>query len=1058
MEKERYDIIRELEDIICPNSSNVSEKNNNLINRADDWLHDITKNDVFCNNLFLSLKLVDSAYNIIKEERRSEFIIPVKNIQQKCLEFVNYKDEENQEPCAKYTIVVKKNNVLLKYSLNDGDTSEITGEEKTFEEFNVTEYGINLHGDMAARLLIENRNDYDYLVKLNGNFNDTKNKNTILHIVEFLNINFLTQLVYTILFSKAFEIVCYSVLSGEYAMDDSFSKRVRKMSKALQKSFSRDVLQGSTFNFFSQCAVALSQILDAYNLFCIQTDAQVDKDPSSVLGDTAEYYGYHQYEEYLNKFLSDYGDIDDFSEGGGFLYVNPLLVHFFQTFLDMTRIDQNFFFSKERLYNLLYFRELLDENTQGKGIWQIWNKYQKDVDYLDLKFTYVHDVLHLINLKNEFLIKKILGSCHNEVKELTYVGQSNIIVFDPRKCHDIEKDNAELLLFNETKGNETINKEIENILDLYTNFLHGLTGKFDTEFDDYERDYNKATHANIESEEASGLHKYYDEVVMSRTIGTSKDIRHYNTKVIEMARDAIYDTAEIRCWIKYHRHDFNEKNGFVQIKKVLLFLQERYEGVNVCCDNEMLVGYTGWCLDFLEIVAKKSPSPNSNRPSQIEDALLLLEILNRLLDKLIKSIKEKNYCLPYSSKFRGCFFIYNNKIKKQDGNQLYGVLTFGSGNGESREIQDGDQQNGLLERVFTGMPKCDNDRFDKKNFGDFVAAKKEYYEDRKSVIFIASSYVPPLNYEKLKKESRSFVARTLKLRNEIHADYFNRLRDYVKEDLGKQLENNRKSVVQILGIFAAFLALTTVALSAANSESDLPFLTIMIGFTTCIVVFVALLYLLTHSKVQRDSEVQRYQDKIFKQNVNKEVLKFVHVVKNTLSEIDNETKCSVTEKANAMLDEESKNIKMKEDCLSKRNDLEERVERIEDKLERIKHFKRNRYRLAKSWKVHSAEWIIIALLIIMATLTIFLSVNNGGKDRMSTVQIVTKLEAISKEGTTKDNADNTTNNNHYLKKGIMEEGQNMEIEAVSQKDGIISEQNTIPDRAKKEVRKPVSEK
>ena len=82
---------------------------------------------MFCNNLFLSLKLVDSAYNIIKEERRSEFIIPVKNIQQKCLEFVNYKDEENQEPCAKYKKKKKKNNVLLKYSLNDGDTSEITG-------------------------------------------------------------------------------------------------------------------------------------------------------------------------------------------------------------------------------------------------------------------------------------------------------------------------------------------------------------------------------------------------------------------------------------------------------------------------------------------------------------------------------------------------------------------------------------------------------------------------------------------------------------------------------------------------------------------------------------------------------------------------------------------------------------------------------------------------------------------------------------------------------------------------------------------------------------------
>ena len=945
----------------------------------------------------------------------------------------------------------KKNNIFIIIEI--GEDTSITLKIK--DEKYIVNFDEN---DLIIRDDLENEEFTGFINEINANIHvyfpakSGKNQgNDIVEILDTLNQNNLFEFLYTPFFSIAFELICRSVLSGEYAMDDNFSRRVRKMANVLRRQSAQGQIPGSSFNYFSQCAVALFQMLDAYNLFCIQTDAQVDKDPSAVIGNTAEYYGYHEYEEYLYNFLSDIKDVNNNLDG--FLYVNPLLVHFFQAFLEMSKIDQNYIFSKDNLKKLLYLRELLNESTtEGKGIWQVWAKYQNDGR---LDFGEVKEMLHLTNLKNEFLIIKILDSCSSEVKKYTYVGQGKNIVFDPRRCQDIGKDNVELLLFNEVEENETLSK-IRNNLKLYTDFRQGLKENDDSVFDEYEREYINAVHARNENEETTGLYNYFNEIIKSKTHVQSKDIRHYNTKVIEMARDAILDTAEIRCWIKHHQHDFNEKNGFIQIQKVLLFLQERYEGDNVCYDNEMLTGYAGWCLDFLEIVAKKTPIPNSNRPSQIEDALLLLETLNRLLDKLIKSIDGEKYCLPYSSKFRGCFFRYIKHNAEPDESRRL-VTHFDaekyhkhSGNQEDCE------QGGRLERVFTGR----NNKIGKKDFGDFIAANEKYREARKSIIFIASSYVPPLNYEKLKEESRSFVARTLKLRNEIHAEYFNRLREYIKEDSEKQLENNRRSVVQILGIFAAFLALTTVALSAANSESDLPFVTIMVGFTTCIVVFAALLYLLTHSKVQREYDVQRYQDKIFKQNVNKEILRFIHVVKNTISDVDNETERGVTKKVNAILDKETTNIKMQEDCLCKRSDFEERVEQIENKLDRIKHFKRGRYYLAKSWKIHPAEWIIIILLVVMTALTIFLSINNEGKNNMSTVQIVTKLEAKSKDSKTKDNADITNNDKNYGNKDIMEEGQNMEIEAESQsqKDGIISEINPIPDGVKKEVKELVPEK
>lgn len=1070
---ERKDILSELEEAINgkENEQIQTSTPKELYKRVDAWIHKVFVVDGFSITMFRAIKIMDSLLRFAP----SDYIIwqSGSTIGKNILIFEYYfkkkssTGEEVEQTSDDYEIRidVSPKNITVKRK-SSGCKEEVVS---------FTDSKDDIEGD-------------DRLITYIKDFEEKEKGITILECIDNIEDSRVTDRVYSLVFSKAFEIICRSVLSGEYAMDDAFSLRLRNVamnlrdvvsaiSKRPQRYSQVDAvlrerfdqlygIPGSSFNYFSQCAITLCQILDEYNLFCIQTDAQVDKDPSAVLNYTAEYFGYHQYEDYLNKFLFNIPEKEEESPDDykkGFLLVNPLLLHFFQVFLDMARIDQNFFLSREHLKRLLYLRELLDINenaakregvtdkqnektenkSKGKGIWQVWGKYQNE---LGVDFGQVGEMLRLANLKNDFLIAKILDCCYGEVKNLTYVGQSKKIVFDPRKCHDIEKGNAELLLYNKIKEDEI---ELLDILNLYSDFRDG---KENPQFDEYEKEYIKAIFKTTEIEESAGLCNYYNEILKSRTAQTSKDIRHYNTKVIDMARDAILDTAEIRCWIKHHQHDFNEKNGFIQIQKVLLFLQERYEGDNVCYDNEMLTGYAGWCLDFLEIVAKKTPIPNSNRPSQIEDALLLLETLNRLLDKLIKSIDGKKYCLPYSSKFRGCFFRYIKHNAEPDESRRL-VTHFDaekyhkhSGNQEDYE------QRGHLERVFTGR----NNKIGKKDFGDFIAANEKYREARKSIIFIASSYVPPLNYEKLKEESHSFVARTLKLRNEIHAEYFNRLREYIKEDSEKQLENNRRSVVQILGIFAAFLALTTVALSAANSESDLPFVTIMVGFTTCIVVFVALLYLLTHSKVQREYENQRYQDEIFKQNVNKEILKFIHVVKNTISEVGNETEHGVTKKVNAVLDKEATNIKMEEDCLCKRSDFEERVAQIENKLDRIKHFKRGRYYLAKSWKIHPTEWIIIILLVAMTALTIFLSVNNEGKNNMSTVQIVTKLEAKSKDSKTKDNADNTNNDKNHGNKDITEEGQNLEIEAEPQK--IISEQIPILDGGKKGVKEPVPEK
>lgn len=689
------------------------------------------------------------------------------------------------------------------------------------------------------------------------------------------------DLFYAPFFSYAFECVCRSVLSGEYAMDDGFSQRVRTLAQKLRNSTliqeSKESKENgepenlrSWLNYLSKCIVTLSQILDEYNLFCIQIDAQVDKEPSFVLRKTEEYYNRHEYVDRLYDFIA----------GSGFLCVNPMLLHFFQSFLEMARIDQNFYFSTANFASLMYLRELLKddgtlvdkrgngsqivdgnaksrkkEGKQGKGLVQVWKKCQKDSL---IYFKDVQEVLKLARLKNDILLRKMWEGCYEELKDLTYVGQDKVLIFDPRKCREKEvgeEYHTELLLstelFDKDNGDDKKGRVPEELLNMTKalvekSYFNNGNENF-KKFEEYETNYIKAKWEK-EKEALELTKSYYDNLMISQTSHTSLDIRHYNSKVIEMSRNAVFYTADFRIWIKHHKYDYDEATAFPQIHKVLLFLQNRYSEGEVCYDNEMLEGYAMWCIEFLNIVSKKAPEPDSNRPFQIEETLLLLETINSLLDRLVVSILKGNYCLPFASKFRGCFFKYNEQKNKS-----------------------------ILERVF--VDGTNDAGYTKEDFEPFISAgtsEREWMENkienREDILFLASSFVPPFNLERLKYLRTKFKRDTHKLRNEIHAEYFNRLREYVKEDSLKQLEENRRSVVQILGIFAAFLALTTVALGASTAnQSDLPFMTIMIGFTCCIAVFVVLLYFITYTNIRRNIERQYIKDNITNNRIYEEV-------------------------------------------------------------------------------------------------------------------------------------------------------------------------------------------
>lgn len=732
----------------------------------------------------------------------------------------------NSDPISIAGEQIKKEEVDLKKELSDDDFEIIKGAvKKVYDGIRESEKELIAK---AFKVILEDANDRSWY-----------------------------DLIYAPFFARAFECICYSVLSGEYAMDDNFSKRVRDLSKSLRKATLHEG-EDSWLNYLSPFVVTLSQILDEYNLFCIQIDTQVDKEPSAVLRKSEEYYDRHKYVDRFYKFMS--------SAGGGFHHVNPMLLHFFQAFLEMARIDQNFYFSTNNFSSLMYLRELLYDGDNGKGLVRIWEKCGKESLVYD--FQSVRDVLDLARLKNNILLRKMWEGCYEELKDLTYVGQDKVLIFDPRKCREKEvgeEYHTELLLsdklFDDSKKDrvkDLLNKTKALVTDTC------LEETDDKTFEGYEKEYIKAKWGD-EDKAIKATGDYYRSIMMSQTSHTSLDIRHYNSKVIEMSKDAVFYTADFRIWIKHHKYDYEEAVAFSQIHKVLLFLQNHYSEGEVCYDSEMLEGYARWCIEFLNTISKKAPEPDSSRPSQIEETLLLLETINSLLDRLVVSIEKGNYCLPFASKFRGCFFKYNE--------------------------QDNDKP--VLERVF--VEGVGDDGYKKEDFEPFISAgtseekwmglgDEDQIEKRKDILFIASSFVPPFNLERLKALKTKFNRETHKLRNEIHADYFNRLREYVKEDSMKQLEENRRSVVQILGIFAAFLALTTVALGASTAnQSDLPFMTIMIGFTFCIAVFIGLLFFITHTNIRRNIERQNIKDNVSKNRIYEDISS---VVKSNINDIE----------------------------------------------------------------------------------------------------------------------------------------------------------------------------
>ena len=330
------------------------------------------------------------------------------------------------------------------------------------------------------------------------------------------------------------------------------------------------------------------------------------------------------------------------------------------------------------------------------------------------------------------------------------------------------------------------------------------------------------------------------------------DVRRYNSKIIEMAQVAVCDTNDYMYWLAGNYNNFDIEVASEQVRRVLSFLRSRYDPNNgkICFDSRFLVGYADWCLEFLSVLVAEKPSEMHQRDIDVsrisEDALFLMDYLNRLIRDLVKAIERDVYCVPFAPKYRGCFCTVDFEAKT-----------------DCKSSEKPQQEEApIVKRVF-----IDNSEYEKDNFKNFVEGKE--LKDREKYVFIASAFMAPVNYERLCKKREELRTRSKIIRSEIHSSYFERVRESIKKDTEEQISENRRSVIQILGIFAALLALTTVALTGTTTkQSPEFFVIIMLSFAVCLGLFILLLYMLSKGnyrqrKLYNDTRLQELSRYIY---------------------------------------------------------------------------------------------------------------------------------------------------------------------------------------------------
>jgi len=513
------------------------------------------------------------------------------------------------------------------------------------------------------------------------------------------------------------------------------------------------------------------------------------------------------------------------------LRISKILPCLFRRMLDMCLIDHNFISSEDNFKKLLKLEELLwgppigetdqriEEGRPSNCFLGVLTDLQKDENISKNVLKELSKTMQLVDYKNKMLIYKIIKRAGDEIKLYEYIGLKHVLIFadqeNKRKFH-WRKGLKDYKILGEEKNELLrentcfyIRKSEKNLFNKYEKiYLSILSNDYD--YQEYLKDYRKL------EEKMSERNSIFLE--------NHHDIRKYNATILV---NLVQQFIHYGIYIKELKLLVKQKEADLYLNKVLNCLKKQ-EGAEVLSCS-FIREHIKWGLGMLKERSEQE------KGDLTFNYITLVNRLLQLFERLIDHITTDHYCMNFSPLFQDCFYkcTFSNQLSDVGGHEVFAITAVKRVN-----------ENGV--HLGKGI----------KN---------------KDIVFVSSSWQPPVNIYQLKKEYREWKEQLELLSTEFYNNYFKqvlqgrlgselqRMEDVIKERensltgwIKQELDDNKRSMVQILGIFAAFLALATISLgSFLHMQGYKDYLKVMFSLTICLGVFIVLLHFVVNRRYNK---------------------------------------------------------------------------------------------------------------------------------------------------------------------------------------------------------------
>lgn len=645
---------------------------------------------------------------------------------------------------------------------------------------------------------------------LKKEYGDFKNTYIVFHLQELYHV------LSTNFNIKIFNLFCQSLLKAEYLFDAEQSKLLKKITERLnnkivdQNEQTSNEQKQDTCKLFEWAKTEKNPQNDKWVVLMLcesclilnhRIKANLNPNDPQHFVHTRETHLYTNRYDYFNRYYLTRDLPESLPD---IIWIFPYL---FQLLTDMTAIDHCFAVGIKEMSTLLNTQDTIAKAKEACNKFIAFckgNELQDDLKELyDLtQIDKLQTTLDLLESKTKFLIYKVL--CSDTSKTLS----SYDLMVDKQVNSLHEK--VEEQYKNQCK-HCTLYAMFDSFVESIVRHSPGPQSErayenclFDAIQHDgecMERLYSMLSHAYFKQNkcDTDDLDKQvYQDVIL------------YNRKIIGRVEDQFihYGYPLKRLLHEVGKVDIAQPESRQTIERHLdhvgKLLQDRKKQILSC---SFLTQHFEWCLRIIGKIV------HTRQHAKLGFEMVgLVNTISLELDKLVHAVDTNCDAANYGSLFEDCFYRYDKSAQTTE--RLYP---------------------GKTETIAT------------------IPLLQDYVYNHDEVIFIASTFLRPigktklrdtyirLNHERKNLVNKFYLTFVDSIKSQIDDEFIHRL-EKSQEVIDSKLDGNRRSVIQILGIFSAFIALAASSLAASKLfETANGYTRFVLSMTLCLCMFVVLL-------------------------------------------------------------------------------------------------------------------------------------------------------------------------------------------------------------------------